>query len=66
LTGIDPLTGDVVTLFHPRRDRWFDHFIYEAQFVVGITPIGRTTLSLLEMNDPKLSRVRELMAIIQN
>jgi hypothetical protein len=63
LTGIDTHTGNVVSLFHPRRDRWFDHFIYEAQNVVGITPIGRTTVSQ-EMNDPKRHRIRELMANI--
>jgi len=26
LTGVDPLTTQVVSLFHPRRDRWSDHF----------------------------------------
>jgi hypothetical protein len=66
LTGIDADTGDVVSLFHPRRDRWFDHFFYEEQYVVGITPSGRTTVSLLEMNDPERRRIRELIAQIQD
>src|SRR6185437_12317497 len=26
LTGIDPDSGMVVELFHPRNDRWSDHF----------------------------------------
>ena len=26
LTGIDPLGGDMVGLFHPRRDRLAEHF----------------------------------------
>jgi 5-methylcytosine-specific restriction endonuclease McrA len=26
LSGIDPATGQVVRLFHPRRDRWAEHF----------------------------------------
>jgi hypothetical protein len=66
LTGIDPQTGEVVRLFHPRRDLWFDHFAYEEQYVVGTTPVGRTTVSLLEINDPERRRIRELIAQIQN
>jgi hypothetical protein len=26
LTGLDPITGEIVPLFDPRRDRWPDHF----------------------------------------
>jgi HNH endonuclease len=66
LTGIDPQSGEVVRLFHPRRDRWFDHFGYEEQYVVGTTSVGRTSVSLLEMNDPERRRIRELIAQIQN
>jgi hypothetical protein len=50
LTGIDPDTGELVRLFHPRHDRWFDDFTGEEQYVSGITSAGRTTVSLLEMN----------------
>ena len=49
LTGIDSLTGEVVRLFHPRHDVWS----------------GRTTVSLLQMNDAERRRVRELIANIQ-
>jgi len=65
LTGIDPNTGEVVRLFHLRRDRWFDHVAYEEQYVVGTTSVGRTTVSLLEMNDPERRRIRELVTQIQ-
>jgi hypothetical protein len=44
---------------------WSDHFVYEGQHVLGITAVGRTTASLLEMNDPERRRVRELIANIQ-
>ena len=30
LTGIDPETGEIVSLFHPRRDRWAEHFVYSG------------------------------------
>ena len=30
IAGRDPLTGDLVRLFDPRRDRWSDHFVLEG------------------------------------
>jgi hypothetical protein len=66
LTGIDPQSGDVVRLFHPRRDFWSDHFGYLGQQIIGLTAVGRTTASLLDMNDPERRRVRELVARIQS
>lgn len=66
LTGIDPETGEVTRLFDPRRDAWADHFRYEGPNIVGVTSIGRTSTSLLEMNHPERRRVRELIANIQN
>ena len=65
LTGIDPQTGEVVRLFHPRGDVWSDHFSYEGSAVAGATAVGRTTVSLLQMNDPERRRVRELIGRIQ-
>ena len=26
LASVDPATGDIVMLFHPRKDQWNDHF----------------------------------------
>src|SRR5690242_19281074 len=26
LTGVDPETAQIVPLFHPRKDKWVDHF----------------------------------------
>ena len=30
LSGIDPLSQVVVPLFHPRRDRWTEHFAFQG------------------------------------
>jgi 5-methylcytosine-specific restriction endonuclease McrA len=35
LSGIDPLTGRLVALFHPRRHRWARHFRWDGPRVVG-------------------------------
>src|SRR5438046_2461016 len=35
LTGIDPVSGEIVHLFHPRRDRWHEHFRWDGTELVG-------------------------------
>ncbi len=50
LTGIDPETDEVTKLFHPRQHRWDDHFKWREIHIVGTTPVGRTTVRVLEMN----------------
>ena len=58
LTGIDPQTGKVTRLFHPRRDRWFDHFAFEGARVTGLTPAGRATVHVLGLNDARRLELR--------
>lgn len=50
LTGIDPETDEITELFHPRRHEWEDHFEWKDIFIVGLTPIGRTTVRVFNMN----------------
>jgi len=58
LTGMDPDTGNVVRLFHPRQDRWQDHFALEGIWIRGRTPTGRATVWLLQMNSPDRLELR--------
>jgi hypothetical protein len=44
--------------FRPRTDVWEDHFEWSAHIVVGRTPIGRTTVRVLAMNEPIIRAVR--------
>jgi 5-methylcytosine-specific restriction endonuclease McrA len=62
LTGIDPITGEIVPLFDPRRDRWFDHFRFRGPVIEGVTAVGRTTVKVLSMNDTRRIERRELLA----
>lgn len=50
LTGIDPDSGMLVRLFHPRHDNWEEHFIVQSGRMHGKTAIGRATAWLLDMN----------------
>ncbi len=58
LTGIDPLTDDIVTLFHPRIDSWYEHFTYVGAEIAGLTPTGRVTVYVLNMNESQRLRLR--------
>jgi hypothetical protein len=59
IAALDPETGQLVPLFHPRRDEWQDHFSWSGTEVVGLTPVGRATAVLLAMNDWERVEVRE-------
>jgi hypothetical protein len=58
LSSVDPETGRVVELFHPRRDAWHDHFMLRGPEIVGLTPTGRATVRLLRMNDDRRLALR--------
>lgn len=50
LAGIDPVSGLLTPLFHPRRDRWNTHFVWKESAIVGVTAVGRTTVAVLDLN----------------
>ena len=50
IAGIDPQTGDVTPLYHPRRDRWQDHFEWDDGILRGRTAAGRATVDVLAIN----------------
>ena len=52
LTGIDPISAAITVLFHPRRDRWDEHFLAIAGEIFGQTGCGRATVAVLAMNHP--------------
>ena len=59
IASVDPQTGLVVGLYHPRRHSWREHFVIVANGLInGLTPEGRATVELLEMNDEDRVRLR--------
>jgi glutaredoxin len=62
LSTIDLETGEHVELFNPRSMAWNDHFAIRDGSVVGITPCGRGTVHLLDMNNElRLQHRRKLI-----
>lgn len=60
-TAMDSLTGERAALFHPRRQRWSQHFhwIDEGLRIEGLTPTGRATVLALQLNRPILVTARQ-------
>lgn len=59
IAGIDPESGALTPLFHPRRQRWNDHFVWQGTRIEGRTAIGRATATLLAMNNWQRLEMRE-------
>jgi hypothetical protein len=63
IAGIDP-DGDpeiAVQLFHPRKQLWDEHFEWAGAVLNGISPTGRTTISVLRINDSDAIEFRQLL-----
>jgi hypothetical protein len=52
VSGLDPESRVVVRLFHPRNDRWDEHFQVDptSGAIDGLTAIGRASVAVLTMN----------------
>lgn len=61
--AIDPDTGLLVSLFHPRTQRWSDHSQLDGTHIVGLTAEGRATVGFLQLN--VIGRLMERAPLIQ-
>ena len=62
LTGIDPDSGGVCRLFHPRLDLWDTHFRRDGARITGLTDVGRTTAWVMDFNAEEQLRLRKTAA----
>ena len=61
LGSFDPQTGAFSFLFNPRMQQWTEHFAFEGITLIGLTPEGRTTEKLLQLNsDERLAERQRL------
>ncbi len=68
IASIDPETGEVVRLYHPRKDRWENHFQIQTEsgIIQPLTAIGRVTVRLLQINRAECLTERKLSIKIQS
>ncbi|WP_058997537.1 HNH endonuclease [Leptolyngbya sp. NIES-2104] len=64
LGSFDPQTGDFSFLFNPRTQQWSDHFRFDQASLFGLTPEGRTTIELLQLNGNERIEERQRLLLI--
>ena len=63
LAGFDPATQKLTLLYNPRTQAWDEYFsLLPDMRIEGITPEGRTTVRVLQFNDPDRVETRQLLA----
>jgi len=58
-TATDPDSGREVPLFNPRTQAWTEHFRWQGERIVPLTPTGRATVAALAMNRPLIVAIRQ-------
>jgi hypothetical protein len=63
-SGVDPVSGAEVPLYHPRADIWSEHFAWNSLYteIMGLTARGRATVVRLRLNRPELVALRTILA----
>lgn len=63
--ALDPITGEMAPLYHPRKHRWHEHFVWEKDFTIiaGLTPTGRATVEALELNREGVINLRWVLYV---
>lgn len=59
--AIDPVSRTATRFFHPRLDRWEEHFRVKDGRILGTTPVGRVTEQLLQFNREDLVELRRTL-----
>ena len=61
--GFDPGSRKNVPLYHPRKQKWNDHFVWneDCTQIIGITPTGRATVNLLNLNREGVVNLRQIL-----
>ena len=66
IASVDTLTGELVALFNPRKQVWSEHFELRGGMIVPLTPVGRVTERLLQLNLGSRVEVRERLLAIED
>lgn len=61
IASADPLSGEATFLFHPRQQRWQNHFRLDTAIITPLTAEGRVTVFVLKLNLPIQVAQREAL-----
>ena len=65
--GIDAVTRQIVSLYHPRQQAWSEHFAWNDDYslIIGITPTGRATVETLHVNRAGIVNLRRVLYAVR-
>ena len=61
IASVDPETGKVVPLYHPRQQKWTEHFSWQNGEFIPLNDIGHVTIRLLQLNRSERIAERQLL-----
>lgn len=64
IASLDPESGNLTPLFHPRQDLWREHMKLDGVRIVGLTAKGRATVQLFCLNAQDRIRVRQALIAV--
>lgn len=66
IASTHPESGKILRLYHPRRDRWSDHFRLNGGLIEPLTDLGAVTLRLLRLNAPERIVERKILQLLRS
>jgi len=65
--GYDSVDDTFVPLYHPRQQRWQDHFTWndDCTLIIGLTPTGRATVATLALNRAGVTNWRRVLYVMR-
>lgn len=63
IASVDAETNQLTTLYNPRTQLWDEHFLleFDTATIVGLSPAGRVSVEILQMNHPEQIAVRRYL-----
>jgi hypothetical protein len=61
VAGVDPQSGNIIPLYNPRHETWSEHFQMDRGVIVALTPTGRATIAVLNLNRAPRVAVRRAL-----
>jgi HNH endonuclease len=66
IEAADPHDGQLTPFFHPRRQRWHEHFAWHesGDMLLGLTPCGRATIEAFRLNNDWIVHARRIWMLV--
>jgi hypothetical protein len=61
VASVEPMTGEAVRLFDPRRNRWADHFKLNGATIEPLSETAAATIQILRLNAPERVAERRIL-----